>query len=102
MSTVAQHTRSALRWLLTPLLLVIDRRIAWRSQQSDERLAHAERDPYALTMSPQLLAGALAPPHAIPPRPSAASELANPKAEGEATVVTALAARDEKVGFIDR
>ncbi|HSR23667.1 MAG TPA: methyltransferase domain-containing protein [Candidatus Eisenbacteria bacterium] len=53
--------RSSIRWLLTPLLIVIDRRIAWRSRPLDERMLRAERELAGLQEYVRLVAGSLAP-----------------------------------------
>src|SRR5215471_21375506 len=62
MSTVGQHARSSIRWLLSPLLVVVDKRIAWRMQQFDERVSRAERAVSGLADYAQLLAGTLGTP----------------------------------------
>ncbi len=77
MSIVGQRARSTARWLLSPLLVVVDRRIAWRVRQLDERVSRAEQSVAGLEAYAQLLAGALPSPADMDggrPRPLEVSE----------------------------
>jgi SAM-dependent methyltransferase len=60
MSTVGRRARAGARWLLTPFLVVIDRRIGWRVRQLDERISRTEEELRAFEGYAQLMAGALA------------------------------------------
>ncbi len=85
MLTLASGSRPVLKWLLTPLLVVIDRRIGARLQESRERLARVERELAAIKEYVQLVAGALAPsPDSMT---ASQGEPASPEPDGE-TLVT--------------
>jgi hypothetical protein len=61
MSTGGKRFRSVLRWLLTPLLAVVDRRIAWRISRAEADVQALRGDLHAVQGYVQLLAGALVP-----------------------------------------
>jgi hypothetical protein len=103
MPTIGERVRTALRWPLTPLLVVMDRRIAWRLRQYDERIVRAERQVDSLKNYTQLLAGALP-----PPPDSGSSSIERPAehdlrpAEVGTAVVQPSAAGDGQAGYLDR
>jgi Methyltransferase domain len=99
---VGERARAALRWPLTPLLAVIDRRIAWRLRQYDERIVRAERQVASLKNYAQLLAGALpAPAEAGSASIDRPAEHTRRPADGAAPAVQ-LASPNGKVGHLER
>jgi predicted SAM-dependent methyltransferase len=98
-SRVGGSARSVARWLLTPLLATVDRRIEWRLSESHQRIARTERHLEAVEGYAQLLAGALAPP---PPSNSNASDRppAPPASDGGAAVP--IATGPGQLDYLDR
>lgn len=99
------RVRSSVRWLLTPLLVVIDRRIAWRSRPLDERLSRTERELAGLEEYVRLVAGSLTPAagDAVPAAPAVPERTAPPPPTAtNGAVPFPAAAPGGRVEFTDR
>ncbi|HYW26487.1 MAG TPA: methyltransferase domain-containing protein [Terriglobales bacterium] len=105
MPTAGERARAALRWPLTPLLSVIDRRIAWRLRQYDDRIVRAERHVDSLKSYALLLARSLPAPGTATAEPVANGVEHNgarpPHSEGPAPVQPAPLEHGH-VSYLDR
>jgi hypothetical protein len=99
MPTVGERARAALRWPLTPLLAVIDRRIAWRLRQYDDRIVRAERHVESLKSYALLLARSLPAPVAVPSSTERNGEHVLPETNG---VVEPSAAGTGQSNYLER